>query len=207
MAYDDDDDGPGFLTTAVLLSLAAGGAWLLYKTLSGQAQAATPGDGTTGASAAGGGITGGASSILSDLTNLALPRGVRNNNPLNIKYNAANNWDGQTGQDSAGYAMFSDPSYGLRAGIMILQTYQGEISPYDIPHIGARWTSGDSPAKQAAWISTVSAVSGYPQNAPLSPYDATVISNLIPAMIAAENGQQYAGQYASALAQAQQMAA
>jgi hypothetical protein len=43
------------------------------------------------------------------------PRGIRNNNPGNIRWNANNNWDGQVGQDANGFAIFSAPEYGIRA--------------------------------------------------------------------------------------------
>ena len=51
-----------------------------------------------------------------------LARGIRNNNPLNIVYLAANQWVGQTGSDGR-YAIFSDAKYGVRAGGKILDSY------------------------------------------------------------------------------------
>lgn len=51
-------------------------------------------------------------------------RGYRNNNPLNIRYNPANNWQGQTGHDADGFAQFSTPVYGYRAAGKILLSYQ-----------------------------------------------------------------------------------
>ena len=49
--------------------------------------------------------------------------GVRNNNWLNIRYNSANDWVGQTGGDENDYAQFEDPSYGLRAADRVLENY------------------------------------------------------------------------------------
>lgn len=200
MAYDDDDDdGPGFLTTAVLLALGAGGVWLLWRTLSPSAAAATGApSGTTGLTLP---------SVLSNLVNAASPRGVRNNNPGNIKYNAANAWEGQTGQDADGFAIFSDQVYGLRAMFMILQSYAGEISPFTIANIAARWTSGDPSTSQANWIATTSAISGFDQNATLDPSNDGAMLSLVNGIIAAENGQTYLALYAGQLAQAQQLAA
>jgi len=37
----------------------------------------------------------------------AYPRGIRNNNPANIKWSSGNNRQGQTGKDSAGFVVFS----------------------------------------------------------------------------------------------------
>lgn len=48
--------------------------------------------------------------------------GVRINNPLNIRYNTANSWTGQTGQES-GFSKFKSVEFGLRAGIKLIQNY------------------------------------------------------------------------------------
>ena len=49
--------------------------------------------------------------------------GVRNNNWLNIRYNPANDWVGQTGGDANNYAKFDDPVNGLRAADIVLKNY------------------------------------------------------------------------------------
>ena len=49
--------------------------------------------------------------------------GVRNNNWLNIRYNPANDWVGQTGGDKNNYAQFDDPVNGLRAADIVLKNY------------------------------------------------------------------------------------
>lgn len=51
-----------------------------------------------------------------------LVRGLRNNNPLNIKSSKANKWLGESGSDGT-FVIFTDPVYGLRAGFKILATY------------------------------------------------------------------------------------
>jgi hypothetical protein len=50
------------------------------------------------------------------------PRGIRNNNPLNIEWNAINNWNGQTGSDGR-FSIFDKPENGIRAGAKILDSY------------------------------------------------------------------------------------
>jgi hypothetical protein len=53
------------------------------------------------------------------------PRGIRNNNPLNIEHNARNPWQGLAVPPSDGrFARFLEPQWGLRAGILILRKYQ-----------------------------------------------------------------------------------
>lgn len=52
------------------------------------------------------------------------PRGIRNNNPLNIRWSVANNWDGMTGQDDKGFCIFKSPEYGIRAAAKTLDSYK-----------------------------------------------------------------------------------
>jgi hypothetical protein len=52
--------------------------------------------------------------------------GIKNNNYLNVK-NGTSPWldaNGKSaGTDSKGHAVFKDPAYGVRAGILLLRTY------------------------------------------------------------------------------------
>lgn len=53
------------------------------------------------------------------------PRGIRNNNPLNIEHNARNAWQGLDASPSDGrFARFVEPQWGLRAALLILRKYQ-----------------------------------------------------------------------------------
>lgn len=53
-----------------------------------------------------------------------MTRGLRNKNPGNLRYSQYNDWNGQTGQDSAGFVIFSDAKYGIRAMGKTLDSYQ-----------------------------------------------------------------------------------
>ena len=46
-------------------------------------------------------------------------RGVQNNNPFNIKYNATNNWQGQTGSDGT-FCIFDTAEDGYRAAFILV---------------------------------------------------------------------------------------
>lgn len=50
-------------------------------------------------------------------------RGIRNNNPFNLRANKSNNWLGQTGVDKDGFCIFSSLEYGYRAGLRVLRSY------------------------------------------------------------------------------------
>lgn len=56
-----------------------------------------------------------------------LSRGLRLNNPGNIRYNSLNNWHGQSKKpmDDQGYCRFEKPEFGIRAMCKILASYQG----------------------------------------------------------------------------------
>lgn len=214
MAYDDDDDdGPGFLTTAVVLAAVAGGGWFLWRSMSGQAQAATilpDGSAAPVGDNAPTGFVNLIESVLSPGSGSGQPLGIRNNNPGNIKWSSANDWVGQTGQDANGFAIFSDPVYGLRAMFMVLQAYSNEgalfpnsTAPFSISTIAPRWTA----TNQAGWTATVEQVSGIPRGQQIDPTSQSQMSALVNGIIAAENGTAYAGYYAAAEPQAWSMAA
>ncbi|QIA64703.1 structural protein [Vibrio astriarenae] len=69
----------------------------------------------------------------SDMTkNLLQPRGVRNNNPLNIRI-GNNDWQGKasTSNDDE-FETFTHSKYGFRAGAKILQNYQTQYGLYTL---------------------------------------------------------------------------
>ena len=57
------------------------------------------------------------------VTTVSKARGIRNNNPGNIRYSAGTEWIGQTGQDPAGFVVFDTPEHGIRAITKVLRTY------------------------------------------------------------------------------------
>ena len=63
---------------------------------------------------------------------------VRNNNPLNIRYAAGNDWVGQVGQ-SGGFAKFDTPEHGFRAGAKLILNYRSNHGLYSIASIISRW--------------------------------------------------------------------
>lgn len=52
------------------------------------------------------------------------PRGIRNNNPLNIRDNPNNKWDGLIGVDEKGFCKFVTPEHGYRAAAKTLMSYK-----------------------------------------------------------------------------------
>ena len=51
------------------------------------------------------------------------PRGIRNNNPGNIRFDGSTQWRGMIGDDSAGFIQFERAVFGIRAMTRILSSY------------------------------------------------------------------------------------
>lgn len=121
--------------------------------------------------------------IMDKLT--VAPRGIRNNNPLNIEFNASNQWDGQTGTDGR-FATFTTPFYGIRAAARLLKNYGKLYQATTVRAIVARW----APAVEnnvEAYVNSVVKRSGLFPDMHLTETDYPA---LIAAMIHHENGQQ-----------------
>ena len=71
------------------------------------------------------------------------PRGIRNNNPLNIRH-SADRWQGaRVEQTDTEFVQFESMAYGYRAAWKVLDTYfltfKRERKPYMVRNIIARW--------------------------------------------------------------------
>lgn len=132
------------------------------------------------------GFSDGFSGIMQSLNLASAPRGIRNNNPLNIKWVSFQTWNGQTGVDDAGFVIFDKPENGIRAGVRTLTSYRnaGYVTPRQII---TRWTGGDSSAIQNSYIAHVSSALGIAESAEVP---ASRWFDLIKVMIKHENGQQ-----------------
>ncbi|PKF77327.1 structural protein P5 [Vibrio sp. vnigr-6D03] len=96
------------------------------------------------------------------------PRGIRNNNPLNIEYNKNNQWTGQTGVEVLGrFATFSHMKYGIRAGAKLINNYMtryGLVTVFDIIN---RWAP-DHENPTNIYADTVAARMGVEVHQPLT---------------------------------------
>lgn len=126
--------------------------------------------------------------ISTPLSNVMLPRGIRNNNPLNIEYNQANNWRGQVGTDGR-FAIFEDDKWGFRAAARILRSYQkrGINTIHSIVHTFA--PSHENNSNQYA--SNVSQWTGISMHSPVDARDEDTVTRILQAMARMEVGRQY----------------
>lgn len=117
-----------------------------------------------------------------------MPRGIRNHNPMNLRYVPSINWDGQIGPDDAEYARFDTVEYGIRAGVKnLINGYfnRGINTPQTI--IARYAPSHENPTD--SYIDFIASKMGVPKNAPIDPTPEN-LRRLATAIIEFENGVQ-----------------
>lgn len=121
-----------------------------------------------------------------------LPRGIRNNNPLNIR--KGNNWKGEVSRSTDGeFEQFVSMQWGIRAGFKILKNYMtgygGRVKAltnvHDIIH---RWAPPNE-NNCKAYIDSVCRFSGLHEYERLQFTDRTKMLALVDGMIRVECGQ------------------
>lgn len=118
------------------------------------------------------------------MRNITLPRGIRNNNPLNIRI-SGDNWQGAVGDDGS-FVQFETPEKGIRAAARILKNYRDKYGLSSINEIIARWAPPNE-NDTASYITHIAKHVGISSTDHLQDYDYPL---LISGMIKHENGQQ-----------------
>ncbi len=115
----------------------------------------------------------------------SMPFGIRNNNPLNIRFNELNDWEGQSGENK-GFCVFSSSKYGIRAGAKLIKDYMSS-GLTSVSGIIKKW----APNSENPTNSYIDFVSKYLNvNALDNNLNEKNIPSLIKAMIKFENGAQ-----------------
>jgi hypothetical protein len=122
--------------------------------------------------------------VVGMLSRSSLPRGYRNNNPGNIRWDGRTQWMGQTGVDEAGFIVFESPEYGYRAMARVLNTYASRGIDTVAGIIG-RWAPA-SENDTGSYVAHVASVLGVRADAPLVVSD--VMLPLVKAITLHENG-------------------
>lgn len=117
------------------------------------------------------------------------PRGIRNNNPLNIR--KGNNWQGERHpQTDTAFEEFTSIEMGLRAGFIILRSYLNKRPPINtISRIISRWAP-TSENNTAAYIREVSRRSGINPDIAVNFTDKNLLCRIVQAMCWVECGQE-----------------
>ena len=115
-----------------------------------------------------------------------IPRGLRNNNPLNIRH-SADRFQGEIAGRDKSFKTFASLPYGYRAAFVILGTYLSQGCS-TVEKIISRWAP---PAENdtESYISQVEKYSGVPRNKALTPDSGAEFIMIVAAMSFVENGQ------------------
>lgn len=120
---------------------------------------------------------------------MAISRGLRNNNPLNIeKTKGGNPWLGEIvpSADSR-FAQFRSMAYGYRAAFKLLNNYQKSYGLDTIRKMISRWAPSNENHTDA-YVETVSNRSGVPANSCITTTNRDVMVPIVAAMSYVENG-------------------
>jgi hypothetical protein len=116
-----------------------------------------------------------------------IPRGIRNNNPLNIRI--GNQWLGERANpNDPAFEQFVAMEYGIRAGFVLLRRYIRHYKRTNITAIIEAWAPRSENDTQT-YIHVVSKRSGIEPTEAIRYDDKTTMCNLVDAMIRMECGQ------------------
>lgn len=128
---------------------------------------------------------------MEETTNTAkMPRGYRNNNPLNIRI-STQNWKGKVQPNTDGvFEQFETMAYGYRAAYITIRTYIVKYGLHTVAEIIDRWAP-DNENNTAGYIASVCRLTGFVAGTIIDPNDAEQMQALVSAMSIVENGTLY----------------
>lgn len=132
-------------------------------------------------------LSGGSMDAPNQFYDKSLPRGIRNNNPGNIR-KSGDAWQGLADiQPDTEFFSFADPVYGIRALAKILRNYRDRYGLNTVQGIINRWAP---PVENntGAYVRMVANKVGVAPSEPLT-WDAGQMRRLVSAIIQHENGQ------------------
>lgn len=116
-----------------------------------------------------------------------IPRGIRNNNPLNIRI--GNVWLGEVREPTdPDFEQFISMVYGVRAGFVLLRRYIRHYHRTTIPQVIAAWAPSTENNTEA-YITAVCQMSKISRDETLDYYNQDQMYRLVDAMIYHECGQ------------------
>ena len=114
------------------------------------------------------------------------PRGLRNNNPLNIRH-SADRFQGEIAGTDKSFKTFASLPYGYRAAFVILGTYLSRGINSIEKIISRLAPSAENDIE--SYIAQVEKYSGVPRNKVLTPASGAELIMIVAAMSFVENGQ------------------
>lgn len=129
----------------------------------------------------------------SRMTDTSLPRGIRNNNPGNIRA-SGDAWQGATGKDSGDYLQFETPEMGLCAMAINLKNQQAKNGLNTVQDIITKYAPPEDNNPTGKYIMTVANSLGVKPDEKINLQDPETLATMMQAIIKVENGQQpYSG--------------
>ena len=117
----------------------------------------------------------------------AQTRGIRNNNPLNIRH-STNKWQGMARrQTDRAFVQFTERKYGYRAAFVLIRNYIGLHHANTIGKIIARWAPSSDGNNTQAYIRFVSQTSGIKADEPLRFADQQKMVSIVRSMAQMES--------------------
>lgn len=125
--------------------------------------------------------------VYLDIENL--PRGYRNNNPLNIRYSKYNDWEGQILPNTDGtFAQFQTMAWGYRAALVLLRIYINTYGADTVEKIITRWAPASDGNNTPGYINNICKITGFSPATIISPQNKNQMTSLLYAMSICENG-------------------
>ena len=124
------------------------------------------------------------------MTTSNVSRGIRNNNPGNIRW--GDEWQGlvpKAQRTDKSFCQFVKPEYGIRAMIIILRNYQRKHGLNTVTGIIKRWAPPNENNTQA-YINSVVQATGVTPDPRIDTSDSRFMMKLLQAIIKHENGSQ-----------------
>ncbi len=116
------------------------------------------------------------------------PRGLRNNNPLNIR-RSGNRWQGMSEtQTDPDFVQFSNVQWGYRAAFITLRTYLTRRGCRTVSDVVKRWAPRFDGNDTQSYLRCVSAITGFRPNQVLLFDNANLMVPLVSAMSRMETG-------------------
>ena len=117
-----------------------------------------------------------------------LPRGLRNNNPLNIR-RTANLWQGLSKeQNDPDFFQFESMAWGYRAAFVVLRTYRNRYGINTVERIVRRWAPEKDGNDTEYYIRKVTVLTGLERTQIVDDQDPRTMMNLVAGMSRVENG-------------------
>lgn len=120
-----------------------------------------------------------------------IPRGIRNNNPGNIKNNEKIDWMGEVPKNAKlddAFEEFSSIEYGIRAMMILLRNYQLLHGLHSIKEIIGRYAPKRDRNNTPYYVRYVSVHLEVPADAPIDLSDKATMTNVVDSIIFIENG-------------------